>query len=319
MITAEVLNVSLIEPKLKHPTIFKHFDELEPGEEFMIDNDHDPKPLYYQLLGERGNIFTWEYVEEGPQRWKVRIAKRPETAPGETVGEIAAKDIRKAEIFKQKGIDFCCGGNKTLKEASEEAGITEDELKSALETVENRPLAPSQDYNKWDLDFLADYIVNTHHRYVKENAETIYGLAVKVAQAHADQHPELDSFAQSVHHFLQDLLNHTVKEEKILFPAIKEGVAKQKDPSYNSSTEPGFIKQPIMMMQREHEIAGDDLTYFRKLTNDYTLPADACNSYNYLFEKMKEFEDDLHQHIHLENNILFPKALELDKELAEAL
>ena len=319
MITAEVLNVSLIEPKLKHPTIFQHFDALEAGEGFMIDNDHDPKPLYYQLLGERGNIFTWEYLEEGPQRWKVRIAKRPETVAGETVGEIAAKDIRKAEIFKQKGIDFCCGGNKTLKEASEEAGITEEELKSALNAVENRPLSPSQDYNKWELDFLADYIVNTHHRYVKENVETIYGLAAKVAQAHASQHPELNRFAQSVHHFLQDLLNHTVKEEKILFPAIKEGVAKKKDPSMNSSIQPGFIKQPIIMMQKEHEIAGDDLTYFRKLTNDYTLPADACNSYNYLFEKMKEFEDDLHQHIHLENNILFPKALELDKELAEAL
>lgn len=318
MITAEVLNVSLIEPKLKHPTIFKHFDELEPGEGFMIDNDHDPKPLYYQLLGERGNIFTWEYLEEGPQRWKVRIAKRPETAAGETVGEIAAKDIRKAEIFKEKGIDFCCGGNKTLKEASEEAGITEEELKTALDTVENRPLSASQDYNKWELDFLADYIVNTHHRYVKENAETIYGLAVKVAQHHAERHPELNRFAQSVHHFLQDLLNHTVKEEKVLFPAIKEGVAKKKDPSHESSVQPGFIKQPIMMMQKEHEIAGDDLTYFRKLTNNYTLPADACNSYNYLFEKMKEFEDDLHQHIHLENNILFPKALELDKELAEA-
>ena len=318
MITAAALDVTKIEPKLKHPTIFQHFDELEPGEGFVIENDHDPKPLYYQLLGERGNIFTWEYLKSGPQWWEVRIAKRPETAAGETVGEIAAKDIRKAEIFKQKGIDFCCGGNKTLKEASEEAGITEGELKTALDTVENKPLAPSQDYNKWELDFLADYIVNTHHRYVKENAETIYGLAVKVAQHHADNHPELNRLAQSVHHFLQDLLDHTVKEEKILFPAIKEGVAKKKDPSYNLSTQPGFIKQPIMMMEREHEIAGEDLTYFRKLTNNYTLPADACNSYNYLFEKMKEFEDDLHQHIHLENNILFPKALELDKELAEA-
>lgn len=318
MITAAALDVTKIEPKLKHPTIFQHFDELEPGEGFVIENDHDPKPLYYQLLGERGNIFTWEYLKSGPQWWEVRIAKRPETAAGETVGEIAAKDIRKAEIFKQKGIDFCCGGNKTLKEASEEAGITEDELKTALDTVENKPLAPSQDYNKWELDFLADYIVNTHHRYVKENAETIYGLAVKVAQHHADNHPELNRLAQSVHHFLQDLLDHTVKEEKILFPAIKEGVAKKKDPSYNLSTQSGFIKQPIMMMEREHEIAGEDLTYFRKLTNNYTLPADACNSYNYLFEKMKEFEDDLHQHIHLENNILFPKALELDKELAEA-
>lgn len=316
MIRATTLDVTRIEPRLKHPTIFEHFDELEPGEGFVIENDHDPKPLYYQLLGERGNIFTWEYLKSGPQWWEVRIAKRQEAAAGETVGEIAAKDIRKAEIFRQKGIDFCCGGNKTLKEASEEAGITEEELKSALYSAEAKPLSPSQDYNKWELDFLADYIVNTHHRYIKENAETIYGLAVKVAQRHGDSHPELNKLAQSVQHFLQDLLNHTEKEEKILFPAIKETVAGKRDTSKRASTAPGFLKQPVLVMQKEHEIAGEDLTYFRKLTNDYSLPQDACNSYSYLFEKMKEFEEDLHQHIHLENNILFPKSLELDKELA---
>ena len=317
MITAATLDVTKIEPRRKHPTIFEHFDELEPGEGFVIENDHDPKPLYYQLLGERGNIFTWEYLKSGPQWWEVRIAKRPETAAGETVGEIAAKDIRKAEIFKQKGIDFCCGGNKTLKEASEEAGITEDELKSALSSAEARPLSPSQDYNKWELDFLIDYIVNTHHRYVKENVEVISGLAVKVAKRHGDVHPELNKLAQSVQHFLQDQQNHAEKEERTLFPAIKETVERKREPSYRTSTSPGFIKQPILMMQKEHGISGEDLTYFRKLTNDYTLPEDACNSYTYLFEKMKAFEEDLHQHIHLENNILFPKALELDKELEE--
>ena len=315
MIKAATLDVTKIEPRRKHPSIFEHFDELEPGEGFVIQNDHDPKPLYYQLLGERGNIFTWEYLKSGPQWWEVRIAKNPQTAAGDTVGEIAAKDIRKAEIFKQKGIDFCCGGIKSLREASEEAGISEEELKAALAAAENQPISPSQDYNKWDLDFLADYIVNTHHRYVKENAEPIYGLAVKVAQRHGDAHPELKKLAQGAQHFLEDLLNHTEKEERILFPAIREAARKKKDAAYQGSVEAGFIRQPIMAMEKEHAIAGEDLTYFRKLTNDYQLPEDACNSYTYLFEKMKEFEEDLHQHIHLENNILFPKALELDKEL----
>lgn len=310
MATIGTLNVTVIEPRLKHPTIFKHFDELEPGEGFVIENDHDPKPLYYQLLGERGTIFTWEYLEQGPQWWKVRIARKQQEANAETVGEIAAKDIRKAEIFKQKGIDFCCGGDKTLKEAGEEAGITEEELKAALQAVEDKPLSASQDYNKWELDFLADYIVNTHHCYVKDNAQTISGLAEKVAQHHGENHPELKKVAQAVNHFLQDLINHTEKEEKVLFPAIKEAVAGKRNGSNGAAQ--GSIKQPILMMQKEHEIAGEDLTYFRKLTNDYALPADACNSYNYLFEKMKEFEADLHQHIHLENNILFPKAAALE-------
>src|SRR5690606_19598496 len=104
MIKAALLDVTRIEPRLKHPTIFEHFDALEAGEDFTILNDHDPKPLYYQLLGERGNCFTWEYLEAGPQWWRVRISKPASDGQQETVGEIAAKDIRKAETLKKLGI-----------------------------------------------------------------------------------------------------------------------------------------------------------------------------------------------------------------------
>lgn len=103
MIRAAILDVTRIEPRLKHPTIFKHFDELEAGESFIIDNDHDPKPLYYQLLGERGNIFTWDYVQQGPERWQVKIAKNA------TKEAIVEKDQRKAEVFKAKGAEQSCG------------------------------------------------------------------------------------------------------------------------------------------------------------------------------------------------------------------
>ena len=111
MITTDILDVTRIEPKLKHPTIFEYFDALNRGESFIIDNDHDPKPLYYQLLGERGNIFSWEYIVQGPQRWQVKIAKLIDASEEETIGEIAAKDIRKAAVFKAKGIDYSCSGN----------------------------------------------------------------------------------------------------------------------------------------------------------------------------------------------------------------
>lgn len=309
------LDVTKIEPKLKHPTIFKYFDELEPGQSFIIKNDHDPKPLYYELIGERGNVFTWKYIEKGPEWFIVEIAKNlNNVADEDTVGGIVAQDIRKAEILKAKGIDFSCGGNKTLKQAGEEVGVSEEELRIVLNSLENTSVSPSVDYNKWELGFLIDYIVNTHHLYIKDNAAGIKELAVKVAQHHGENHPELNRLANSVGYFIDGLLNHITKEERILFPAIKNEISRKNGTPITEEFDSDFIKKSIQLMQKEHGIAGEDLTFFRKITDNYTLPEDACNSYRYLFEKLKEFENDLHIHIHLENNILFPKSLKLVTE-----
>lgn len=315
MITVATLDVTAIEPRMKHPTIFRHFDDLRQGEGFIIYNDHDPKPLYYQLLGERGNIFTWDYLEQGPEWWRVKITKNKKDGEEETVGQIAAADYRKAEVFKKMGIDFCCGGNKTLSQAAEEAGIPESALSEALKETEKQNAGSSQDFNKWDLGFLADYIVNTHHRYVRENSPIINGMAQKVAQHHGANHPELNQLAQSTYHFLTDMTAHMYKEENILFPFIKQLVNKKTNPETQLNLPAEFIEQPVSQMMAEHEASGEDLRFFRKITNDYHLPEDACNSYRYLFEKMKEFENDLFQHIHLENNILFPKAIVIGEEL----
>ncbi|MBP9187788.1 MAG: DUF542 domain-containing protein, partial [Bacteroidia bacterium] len=189
--TENILNVTLLEPRQKHPTIFVRFDELNEGETLTIHNDHDPKPLYYQLLGERGNIFIWEYLESGPEWWKVNITKRKSGESDETLGEIAAKDLRKAEVFKKYGIDFCCGGKKTVKEACAEKGIdvtvVEQELQQADKLISSHPIP----YNEWNLDFLADYILNTHHTYVRKNLPDLVAYAKKVAEVHGSQHPEL--------------------------------------------------------------------------------------------------------------------------------
>ena len=309
-----ILNVTLLEPRQKHPTIFVRFDELEEGKSLTIHNDHDPKPLYYQLLGERGNIFTWEYLEEGPESWKVRITKRVSGENDETLGQIAAKDLRKAEIFKKYGLDFCCGGKKTVKEACAEKGLDvtriEQELQQADKNVTARPLP----YGDWSLDFLADYIVNTHHSYVKKTLPDLTLYAAKVAKVHGAHHPELIRINHLVEEVTAELGAHMIKEEIILFPYIKELVAVKGNEKPAQAAHFGTVQAPINMMEMEHEMVGKNMEEIRAISNNYTLPADACASYSLLFRMLAEFEDDLFTHIHLENNILFPKALEIEKQ-----
>ncbi len=239
-----------------------------------------------------------------------------ETTIAETVGSVAAKNYRKAEVFKKLGIDFCCGGNLTLKKASEEAGISEKELRVQLEECDlSRAKLFSQDFNKWELDFLTDYVINTHHRYIKESAPVITDMVRKVATHHEKNHPELTNLQINVQRFLDDMLNHMKKEEEALFPKIKQLISEKNNPGKKMNLQPGFVKHATWTMQKKHEVSGEDLQFFRKLTHDYLLPEDARNSYKFLFEKMKEFEEDLIQHIHLENNILFPKAISLEDDL----
>ncbi|MEP6465097.1 MAG: iron-sulfur cluster repair di-iron protein [Parafilimonas sp.] len=310
-----ILNVTLLEPRQKHPTIFVRFDELEEGESLTIHNDHDPKPLYYQLLGERGNIFNWEYLEEGPEWWKVKISKKIPGAHDETLGEIAAKDLRKAEVFKKYGLDFCCGGKKTVKEACAEKGIDVTKVEQELQTddkniTQSRPLP----YNDWSLDFLADYIVNMHHSYVKKTIPDLKSYAAKVAGVHGNQHPELHKINRLTDEVCAELLLHMVKEETVLFPYIKQLAAAKNNGSQLQSTAFKSIQSPINMMEHEHEIVGKKLEEIRMLSNNYALPEDACASYSYLYKTLEEFENDLHIHVHLENNILFLKAIDLEKK-----
>jgi regulator of cell morphogenesis and NO signaling len=314
METIATLNVTEIEPRFKHPRIFEKFDSLKANEAFIIHNDHDPKPLYYQLLGERGNIFTWEYLENGPELWKVKIGKT-DGSEQETIGEMVAKDYRKAQVFKKFGIDFCCGGKKTLNEVCDNKGVDVELVKAELAQAETGDQAADATFDKWDIGFLSDYIVNTHHAYVRENIPFISELANKVARVHGDRHPEVVKVAEVFSQIASELSLHLVKEEKILFPFIKELAEASKTGKAVAKAPFGSVNNPTQMMEVEHEHAGEDLRLIREVTNDYELPADACTSYTILYKKLQEFENDLFNHVHLENNILFPKAIQLEKDL----
>lgn len=311
----EKLDVTVIEPRLKHPTIFERFDALQEGEAFVIHNDHDPKPLYYQLIGERGEVFEWEYLLNGPEIWEVKISKLKTGETSSSIGELVASDYRKAEVFRKYGLDFCCGGKKTIKEACEEKGLDAVEVEKALKAIETNPKGSETDVSEWDLDFLADYIVNTHHKYVYNALPMLDEFTTKVAKVHGNSHPETILIKEHYDAVANELRAHMPKEEQVLFPAIKQMVEAAKNNTNYLSPGFGSIKNPINMMEAEHLSAGENIEKIRELSDNFTPPIDACSTYRVLFNKLEEFEHDLHRHIHLENNVLFKKAIALEEKL----
>ena len=310
----ETINVTLIEPRLKHPTIFEKYDTLLEEQEFVIHNDHDPKPLYYQLLAERGQTFEWEYLLNGPEIWEVKIKKLKIGEKPETIGQMVVNDFRRAEVFRKFGLDFCCGGKKTLEQACAKKGLDVLQVKEELKKVEEKDDTNHENYDSWELNFLADYIVNRHHSYVKESHPMLLEYSQKVARVHGERHPELIQIANDYLEIAEELSMHMNKEEMILFPYIKEMVDCKKEGRKMERAPFGSIENPINMMESEHTAVGEVTERMKELSNNFIPPEDACNSYRVLFSKLKEYEKDLHHHIHLENNILFKKAIELESE-----
>lgn len=232
-----------------------------------------------------------------------------------TVGQIAATDFRKALVFKKFGLDFCCKGNKPLKLACEEKGIDIKEIENELLNVEQYTSSRSLPYKDWELDFLAEYIVQTHHSYVNKLMPEISAYALKVSKVHGNTHPELVEINKLVEKLAEELKNHMLKEELILFPYIIQMAEHKKNEGIKPEGRFGEVQNPISMMEAEHDLAGDLMLQINQLSHQYTVPEDACASYTMLYSMLAEFEQDLHLHIHLENNILFPKAIELEKEI----
>ncbi|WP_119789808.1 iron-sulfur cluster repair di-iron protein [Flavobacterium anhuiense] len=240
-----------------------------------------------------------------------------ENLKNKTIGSFVAEDFRTAAVFSKYRIDFCCKGNRTVAEVCEKQNIDADDLLQNVLQVVQSENSESIDFNSWPLDLLADYIEKTHHRYVEEKMNVLLPFLDKLCKVHGANHPELFKINELFIGCAGELSQHMKKEELILFPFVKRMVKTKESDGVLSQPSFGTVSNPIAMMMHEHDNEGERFREIAELTNNYTPPADACTTYRVTFAMLKEFEADLHKHIHLENNILFPKAVTLEKDFVE--
>ncbi|MBO2651400.1 iron-sulfur cluster repair di-iron protein [Shewanella algae] len=221
------------------------------------------------------------------------------------VGELVAEDFRNAHVFSRFGIDFCCGGGRSLASACERAGAEPTEVLHALSQLAAEG-TPDDALAKLPLGELIDHIEATHHKYIRDTAPLLLEYAQKMVRAHGEHYEEIKPLAGWIRALMDDLLPHLQKEEQILFPAIS---ALSQGQEFNACF--GHIGNPIRAMEYEHDEAGQILAKLQQLTNHYQAPEHACTTWRVCYATLAEFEADLHRHIHLENNLLFPKALAL--------
>jgi regulator of cell morphogenesis and NO signaling len=239
--------------------------------------------------------------------------------PNRTVQDFAVTIPNAVKVFENYGIDYCCNAKESLAKACDNVGVNLLEVCNALE--KNNVFEAKQfiDWDQKKLSELIDYILNKHHIFTKTELKRLSNLLSKVSDVHEENHPELIKIKALFSLLFQDLADHLMKEEQILFPYIiclEEAVSQREPIPYSCF---GSVKNPVQMMMYEHDQAGDLLKELHRLTSNYTTPADGCASYSALFSGLKELESDLHQHIHLENNILFPKAVELERAFCSTL
>ena len=228
------------------------------------------------------------------------------------IGELVAQDYRTALVFKKHKIDFCCQGGRTIKEACQKKDLLESEVLQELENIYTA-VAPINNFQDFKLDDLVDYIEDNHHLYVAQALPVIGQYLDKVCKVHGAHRPELFQINELFSESAEELSHHMMKEELVLFPFVKRMAQAQRDNEKLELPGYGSVENPIAMMKHEHNTEGERFRKIAELSNDYQPPAEACNTYRVVFALLKEFEEDLHKHIHLENNILFPKAIELEK------
>jgi regulator of cell morphogenesis and NO signaling len=229
-----------------------------------------------------------------------------------TVGDIVASDFRTAAVFERFGIDFCCGGRRSVADACRTAAVEPSALGAALEALAGNPAGADFDATAASCTELIAHIVERHHGYIRRSAPALTEYLEKLVKVHGERHPELARVASEFAVVRQELMQHMMKEEQVLFPYIERMEATRAAGQAMPPSPFGTVENPIRMMEREHRDAADELRLIRELTGGYKAPADGCTTYRVCYAELEAFERDLHRHVHLENNVLFPRAVAME-------
>lgn len=225
-----------------------------------------------------------------------------------SVGNWVAAHPQTSRIFEALRIEFCCGGGKSLEQACWDRGLDPNQVMQQLEQAITENAESTENWLDAPLTELCDHIEQTHHAYLKDELPRLMKMVAKVVEAHGESHPELATVQEVFASLRSELEPHMFKEERVLFPAIRQLEQSADDPSFPFGT----VANPIRMMEQEHDNAGYALSRLHTLTRDYQVPEDACNTYRAMLAGLRHLERDMHRHVHKENSILFPRAIELE-------
>lgn len=311
----ERLDLTAVEPQLWRPAILARYDALKPGQAFVVNNDAEARPLYHLLTLERGKSFAWEPIERGPERWITVIRKWHGEPEGETLANIVSGDYRKSLALANLGIDFSCNGSTTLRQAFEGKDDTLNQVLKEWDAI--TPVVPEKnmDFLGWNIAFLTKYIMQMHHGFVRNQTRFVAELAYKVADSNRSRNPEIREVADVFNGTGKKLEDLALHEEKELFPyliSLSNAEAKEYTPKAGGT---GPVAVPISFIQAESEQVSAGLRQIREITHNYTVPAYTSSTCPILYKLLAAYEEDALLHLHLENNILFPKAVKTERSL----
>jgi regulator of cell morphogenesis and NO signaling len=233
-----------------------------------------------------------------------------------TLGELVLDDARAARVFENFGLDFCCNGRRTLREAADAQNVQLESVVSALVAL-GAPAAEDVAPAEWDdLSVLTRHIVDRHHGYVRSASPALAGWLERLVQRHGERHPELEAMRQTFDELADEMSMHMMKEENILFPYINDLADARARRTRMPPSPFGTVLNPVRVMEADHALVGELMAKLRALSSEFVAPSDGCATYRLCFTELEAFERDLHRHIHLENNVLFPRAIELERNLA---